>query len=180
MVYSSDTDKLVTGSRTGSMISDNISEQSERGEQYQQQIRRQRQITQRIRQLSKNTTKAEIRSPRNARFQNKEENVSKLSFIDIGLMSGIALIFDISDGLLSLIPAVGNVIVAVTITPVAALTLYLMYKRKGIEFKSTKTLIKFWGSLGISLIPIISILPNYVLNVVLVTLEKKVEEGLQK
>jgi hypothetical protein len=93
-------------------------------------------------------------------------------------MSSVALIFDIFDGLLSLIPGVGNIIIAVTVFPAATLTLYLMYKKRDIEFKSNKVLIKFWGTLCISFIPILSILPQYVLNVVLVSLEKKAEEKL--
>ncbi len=187
--YNASTDKITTGSRTGSASGDIIADQSdfaedtlermgERGEEYKQQARRQRLISQRIRQLDeKDELKGQVRGPRNAKFQ-KTEGVQKLSYVDIATMSGIALIFDVFDGLLSLIPGVGNVIIAVTVFPLATMYLYFAYKKRGIEMRSTKTLIKFWGTLCVSFIPVLSILPQYVLNVILVSLEKKAEEKL--
>jgi hypothetical protein len=94
-------------------------------------------------------------------------------------MSGVAILFDVAGGLLSLLPVVGNAITAVTVFPVATLTLYLMYQKRGIELKSTKALVKFWGTLCIGFIPIISIFPEYLLNVVLASLAKKAEEELK-
>lgn len=190
--YNSKVDKLPVSSRTGSATGDMIADQGdkaedafddiggERGEKYKQQARRQRLANQRMRQLNKEgEAKAALRQPRNAKFQAQEESKSPtLSYADIGFMAGVALIFDVFDGLLSLIPGIGNLVIAVTVFPAATLTLYLMYKKRGIEMKSTKTLIKFWGTLCISFIPILSILPEYVLNVVLISLEKKAEEKL--
>lgn len=189
--YNASTDKINTGSRTGSAAGDMIADQSdfaedtlgemgERGEQYKQQVRRQRLVAQRIRQLDeKDASGSQIRGPRNAKFQ-KSNNEGKqiLSYTDIATMSGIALIFDVFDGLLSLIPVVGNVIVGVTVFPAATLYLFLAYRKRGIKMQSTKTLVKFWGTLLVSFIPIVSILPQYVLNVVLISLEKKAEEKL--
>ncbi len=187
--YNARTDKISVGSRTGSVSGDAIAEQAdlaeetlgERGEQYKQQARRQRLVAQRMRQLAETDKKRtqNVRGPRNAKFQEKKDKEnSKLSYIDIVFMSGVAIIFDIAQGLLSLIPIIGNAITAFTVFPVATFVLYLMYKKRGIEFKSTKTLVKFWGSLCIGFIPIISIFPEYLLNVILVSVEKKVEENL--
>lgn len=191
--YNSTTDKISVGSRTGSAAGDMIADGSdraegdleqigERGEQYKQQARRQRIVVQRMRQLTENDEMRaqNVRGPRNAKFQEKKDKESaKLSNVDIVFMSCVALLFDIAQGLLSLIPVVGNAITAVTVLPAAAFTLYIMYKKRGIEFKSTKTLVKFWGSLCIGLIPVLSIFPEYLLNVILVSLEKKVEEKLK-
>lgn len=190
--YNAITDKINVGSRTGSETGDMIAEQSdraeetlggmgERGEQYKQQVRRQRFIAQRMRQLSeKDELRASVNEPRNAKFQKaKEAEKSKLSYVDIVYMSAVALIFDAAGGLLSLAPVIGNAITAFTVFPAATFVLYLMYKKRGIEFKSTKTLIKFWGTLVIGFIPIISIFPEYLLNVILISVEKKAEEKLK-
>lgn len=185
--------KLPIGSRTGSTTGDLLSEGSdraeeelgdflpeERGEKYRQQARRQRQIAQGIRQITDREDKKNgVREPRNARFQKRDETTKPiLSYVDIGMMLGVAFIFDVVNGILSLIPIIGNAIIAVTVFPLATLYLYFAYKKRGIEFKNTKTLVKFWGSLCIGFIPVLSIFPEYMLNVILISLEKKAEEKL--
>ena len=187
--YNAKTDKINIGSRTGSATGDVLAEQSdraedvlgERGEQYKQQARRQRLVAQRIRQWSEDAdVKNQKRKPRNAVFQDsKKEANQPLSYVDIGTMSAVALFFDLIQGILSLFPVVGNVITGFTVFPVATLSLYLMYKKRGIEFKSTKTLVKYWGSLLIGFIPVLSIFPEYFLNVILMSAEKKAEEKLK-
>ncbi len=194
--YNAQINKLPIGSRTGSAAGDMIAEGSdraeealenigERGEQYKQQARRQRLITQRIRQLSeKDEIKAQIRSPRNSKFQRlAEEKKERISNPDAVFLGVIALFFDVIGGLISLIdvvaPPVGEIINAITTFPAATFTLYLLYKRRGIEFKDTKTLLRFWGSLIIGFVPYLAILPEYLLNVVLVTIATKAEDKIK-
>lgn len=194
--YNARTDKITTGSRTGSVSGDMIANQSdiaeesleqegERGERYKQQARRQRLIAQRIRQFSEtDELKTQIRSPRNSKFQasNKEKG-ERISTPDAFFLGAVALFFDTIGGLISLIdfilPPVGEIINAITTFPLATFTLFLLYKKRGIEFKDTKTLLRFWGSLLIGFIPYLAILPEYLLNVVLVTIATKAEDKLK-
>lgn len=199
MLYMADTpynarvDKIQTSSRTGSSAGDLIASESDRAEQdlqergdiYRQQVRRQRLIAQRIRQFTeKDEIQGQIRKPRNSKFQNSgEDKKERITTPDAFFLGAVALFFDIIGGLISLIdfliPPVGEIINAITTFPLATFTLYLLYKRRGIEFKDTKTLLRFWGSLVIGFIPYLAILPEYLLNVVLVTIATKAEDKIK-
>lgn len=199
MLYMADTpynarvDKIQTSSRTGSSAGDLIAAESDRAEQdlqergniYRQQVRRQRLIAQRIRQFTeKDEIQGQIRKPRNSKFQNSgEDKKERITTPDAFFLGAVALFFDIIGGLISLIdfliPPVGEIINAITTFPLATFTLYLLYKRRGIEFKDTKTLLRFWGSLVIGFIPYLAILPEYLLNVVLVTIATKAEDKIK-
>lgn len=191
-------DNLRTGSRTGSASGDMLAEQGdqaenelgqrgERGEQYKQQTRRQRFMTQRMRELSEKDRAKEnsrVRRPRNERFKNqKEDQPTRFGRSDVIVMSVVALMFDGVGGIISLldfiIPPTGEFINSVTVFPLATLTLYTMYKHRGVEFKDTKVLVRFWGSLLIGFIPIVAILPEYFLNVILVSTVMKAEEKIK-
>lgn len=194
--YNASTDRITTGSRTGPASGDAIAEQAdraeeslqgigERGEQYKQQTRRQRLISQRMRQLSeKDTQKGGLREPRNAKFQkDRDEKTERMPTRDAVFIGVVALLFDGLGGVISLLdlvaPPLGELINTVTIFPMATFFLYFSYKKRGIEFKDAKTLVRFWGSLVVGFIPIIAILPEYVLNVILVTLSTKAEDKLK-
>jgi hypothetical protein len=191
--YNARVDKIQTSSRTGSSAGDLIASESDRAEQdlqergdiYRQQVRRQRLIAQRIRQFTeKDEIQGQIRKPRNSKFQNSgEDKKERITTPDAFFLGAVALFFDIIGGLISLIdfliPPVGEIINAITTFPLATFTLYLLYKRRGIEFKDTKTLLRFWGSLVIGFIPYLAILPEYLLNVVLVTIATKAEDKIK-
>lgn len=199
MLYMADTpynarvDKIQISSRTGSSAGDLIASESDRAEQelqergdiYRQQTRRQRLIAQRIRQFTeKDEIQGQIRKPRNSKFQNSDEaKKERITTPDAFFLGAVALFFDTIGGLISLIdfliPPVGEIINAITTFPLATFTLYLLYKRRGIEFKDTKTLLRFWGSLVIGFIPYLAILPEYLLNVVLVTIATKAEDKIK-
>lgn len=199
MLYMADTpynarvDKIQISSRTGSSAGDLIASESDRAEQdlqergniYRQQVRRQRLIAQRIRQFTeKDEIQGQIRKPRNSKFQNSgEDKKERITTPDAFFLGAVALFFDTIGGLISLIdfliPPVGEIINAITTFPLATFTLYLLYKRRGIEFKDTKTLLRFWGSLVIGFIPYLAILPEYLLNVVLVTIATKAEDKIK-
>ncbi len=186
--------KLSGFSRTGSRAGDVLSEESdwaegvlgqntERGGQYRQQARRQRLVAQRMRMLSEEEVK-KISGPRNAKFKKGDaEQKTKLDRSDIGLLIGVALLFDLIGGVISLVdlvaPPIGELINGVTTFPLATFTLYLMYKKRGIEFKDGKVLVRFWGSLLIGFIPLIAILPEYTLNVILMVVATKAEEKVK-
>jgi hypothetical protein len=191
--YNARVDKIQTSSRTGSSAGDLIASESDRAEQdlqergdiYRQQVRRQRLIAQRIRQFTeKDEIQGQIRKPRNSKFQNSDEaKKERITTPDAFFLGAVALFFDTIGGLISLIdfliPPVGEIINAITTFPLATFTLYLLYKRRGIEFKDTKTLLRFWGSLVIGFIPYLAILPEYLLNVVLVTIATKAEDKIK-
>jgi hypothetical protein len=191
--YNARVDKIQISSRTGSSAGDLIASESDRAEQdlqergdiYRQQVRRQRLIAQRIRQFTeKDEIQGQIRKPRNSKFQNSgEDKKERITTPDAFFLGAVALFFDTIGGLISLIdfliPPVGEIINAITTFPLATFTLYLLYKRRGIEFKDTKTLLRFWGSLVIGFIPYLAILPEYLLNVVLVTIATKAEDKIK-
>jgi hypothetical protein len=191
--YNARVDKIQISSRTGSSAGDLIASESDRAEQelqergdiYRQQTRRQRLIAQRIRQFTeKDEIQGQIRKPRNSKFQNSDEaKKERITTPDAFFLGAVALFFDTIGGLISLIdfliPPVGEIINAITTFPLATFTLYLLYKRRGIEFKDTKTLLRFWGSLVIGFIPYLAILPEYLLNVVLVTIATKAEDKIK-
>jgi len=190
--YNTSTDKITTGSRTGSASGDAIAEQmdqaeesqqgmGERGEQYKQQARRQRLISQRMRQLSeKDTQKGGLREPRNARFKKEgREKTERMPTRDAVFIGTVALLGDCIGGLISLVPIAGEAVNAVTVFPAVTFFLWFSYKKRGIQFSDGKVLVRFWGSLIIGFIPVISIFPEYLLNVILVTLSTKAEDKLK-
>lgn len=176
----------LSGAPRGQGVPENVAENllgldEERGEKYKRQTQRQRLINQRMRALSsKNDSNGSARLPRNAKFQNKDEQKKeRLDSVDIGKLLVVALFFDLISGIMSLIPFIGEVVKGVTTFPLATLTLYTMYKNRGIEFKDGKMLARFWGSILLKFIPIISILPEYTLNVVLVVTATKAEDKIK-
>lgn len=192
--FNQQVDKISTFPRTGSVDGDVISEESDRAEdalanrseEYRRRARRQRLIAQRVRQVQESQgTKLGRNLQAEIEAEEESEGAPKrtLTKIDIGWMLCVAAFFDLIGGLISLIdaiaPPVGEIINGVTVFPIAATTLYFMYKKRGVEFKDTKVLVRFWGSLLIGFIPIIAVFPEYMLNVILVSIGKKAEEKLE-
>jgi hypothetical protein len=195
--YNARTDKINTSTRQRSEAERMIDSQSDqaadilderpRGEEYRKKIEQQRRIAQRLRQLSEKDeiSGGGLRVPRNAKFQNqKEGRIERMPTTDAVFIGAVALLFDTAGGIISLIdfvaPPVGEIINAVTVFPAATLTLYLLYKKRGIVFTDTKTLLRFWGSLLVGFIPYLALLPEYLLNVVLVTIATKAEDRLKR
>lgn len=102
----------------------------------------------------------------------------ELSNTDIGLLLCVALFFDVTEGVFGLIPIAGDLVGDILVEPVATLTLYWMYKRKGIEFKSIRRLGAFWLPIVAKAIPILKFFPDYALDVLLVTGSVKAEQKL--
>lgn len=192
--YNAKVDKISIGTRQKSTAEEMVGNESDRasntlgdlprGEEYRRKIDQQRRIAQRMRQLSEGTNGSVVREPRNAKFQNKtEDKKERMPTTDAVFIGTIALLFDTAGGIISLIdfvaPPLGEIINAITVFPVATFTLYLLYKKRGIEFTDTKTLLRFWGSLLVGFIPYLALLPEYLLNVVLVTIATKAEDKLK-
>ncbi len=96
-----------------------------------------------------------------------EKKKGDFSRTDFFFMMGIAGFYDLLSALLNLIPFIGGVFSSVLVTPVALLNLYIMYSKRGISFKSTKSVMKFGGASLIEFIPVLNFLPGFMLNVVL-------------
>lgn len=93
----------------------------------------------------------------------------RIGKVDYAILMSVAGFFDILSFLLNLIPYVGGVISMVVVTIPGTLTFYILYKKRGVEFKTTKGMLRFWGSSLIEMIPVINILPGFMLNVTLVS-----------
>ncbi len=103
----------------------------------------------------------------NSKVSSARTNGKKTSKIDFVFMLGVAGFFDLLSGLINLIPGIGGVVSTIFITPTGTLTLWFMYKRRGIEFKSAKAVAKFGGASLIELVPVLNIFPGFILNVLL-------------
>jgi hypothetical protein len=94
-------------------------------------------------------------------------NGKKTSKIDFVFMLGVAGFFDLISGLINLIPGIGGFMSTIFITPTGTFILWFMYKKRGIEFKSAKSIAKFGGASLIELVPVLNVLPGFILNVLL-------------
>ncbi len=88
-------------------------------------------------------------------------------------MISMALVFDLITGIINL-TGIGTVLTGI-FSPIPIAFLYYFYRKKGINFKSTKVLVRFWGTILLKLIPVLNIVPEYTLNVLLVTSIERIE-----
>lgn len=99
-----------------------------------------------------------------------------LAASDMQVLLAVAALLDVTDMLANLLPGLGGLIAGLALSGPGALTLWFMYKSKGIEMKSSKSIFRFTLATFISVIPIINILPAHITNVILVTGQSKLEE----
>jgi hypothetical protein len=102
-------------------------------------------------------------------IQNKEPDIS---FGTSFLMLGTAILFDVFQFLVELIPVAGQIL-SILITIVAWATFYLWFKIKGIKFTKTKKF-AFVGGFIIEFIPIINMLPTWTLSIIIMVSKKKI------
>ncbi len=110
----------------------------------------------------------------------QEENSKKISNSSVLLMMVVALIFDVTVGVVNFIGdifGIGTLITDMILVPPITGVLWYMYRRKGIKMGDTKVIVRFWGTILLELIPVLSWLPAYALNVLLVTSVERVERA---
>ena len=98
----------------------------------------------------------------------------------MALLLSVAAIFDASTFIVDLFGdfiGIGTLISSLTITPVGIIVMYLLYRRKGIDFNDSKVLVRFWGSVLLKFIPILDIFPEYMLSVFLVTSVERIKRS---
>lgn len=110
---------------------------------------------------------------------------SKLSFIDMFFMIGVALIYDGIPALFTLVTSpvggVGGVIAGWAIWPFAWLTFFVWFRMKGVKFLGNKwRTASFFGMPFIEFIPLINNLPGWTAMGVVTYLTVKAEEKLAK
>lgn len=94
----------------------------------------------------------------------KQYEFSRTDFIFVLCIAGF---YDLLSFVFNLLPIVGGFISSVFIMPAATLNLFIMYRNRGISFKTPKSILKFGGTSLIELIPVINALPAFMLNVFL-------------
>ncbi|MDQ3089728.1 MAG: hypothetical protein M3Q24_01065 [bacterium] len=103
----------------------------------------------------------------------------KLSQTTSGLMIAVAVFFDAFQLIINLIPVLGQII-SVVIGFFAFLTFYFWFSSKGVKFATPKRGGILGGGFIVEMIPIINMLPAWTLAVVLIILDQKKKELLNK
>jgi hypothetical protein len=127
-------------------------------------------------QLSRSGSNLAKQARLQSRFE--EAKTEPITNSYMALMLSIAAIFDVSTAILEGIGdlvGIGTLIADLTVVPIAPVILYVLYKRKGIDFNDSKVLVRFWGTVILEFIPILNLFPGYVLNVFLVTSVERIE-----
>lgn len=191
--YNARVDKISVGNRKspddqGAQDSQNEENgpEVERGERYKRKNRRFRNIAQNIARIAKSSNQKDLQTAfKESGISDPDAESNKMDVSDIGVLVATSLIFDGLAFIICLldfvVPFLGTIIEKVTIFPLSTLTLYLMYKKRGVNF-SSKILVRFWGSRLIGFIPYLSLLPEYTLGTALIVLSVKAEEltGLKR
>lgn len=93
------------------------------------------------------------------------------------LMVGVALFFDVLNGIVNLIPVAGQIL-SVCITLLAYFLLWIWFASKGVSLASPKRVVQYWGSMLPELVPFFNILPLITLGVFLTVAETKTEDAI--
>ncbi len=187
--YNSKADKLQTGTRHDPDEGYGIPDESEispdliENDRVRRKSIRQARFMQQL-QRKEDGQDAEIRArmPKGVRFAEDQQSVRKFDGTDVALLYVLAAIFDLLSagiGLIDLVlPGIGSMIGAITIIPLGGSIFFFIYQRHGISFRDTKYMIRFFFPLITNLIPVVSILPDFILNVTLIVAATKAEEKL--
>ncbi len=92
--------------------------------------------------------------------QEEQEEKPKISKSDFGLMLSVALFFDLTLGLIQLIPFAGSIF-AMVFNVVPLTLFYIWYTFKGVSFANKKNSVSFLGASLIEFIPVVNILPAW-------------------
>ena len=183
--YNSKKDKVLTGTRADTVSPEPNEEevQEERGDSYRLRNRGKRVIKQKIAQYLNSNPKLKGLNINDLKYTPNEGGVYQLDRVDIGFLVVTSLIFDTAAAVLGLIdyilPPVGTFLERVTVFPVATLTLWFMFKKRGVNFldrAASKKITAFFGTKVIGFIPMISIIPEYVLGTVITIMVLKGED----
>jgi hypothetical protein len=170
--------KMLTGSPED--ITEANRQLEEQEPRYSDQLKRQDLLLRRL-QDRENKRNLQLSRPgsnlgKQARLQSRFEE-AKQSPITNTYMAGmisLALFFDLLTGIINF-TGVGSVVTDIFISPIAIAAFYYFYRKKGIDFGDSKVLVRFWGSVLLKFIPVLNIIPEYTLNVFLVTSVEKIE-----
>lgn len=158
--------------RQQSEVAEKEERQARRQEMYRQQLEAKKQgvaINKRLQNLQK-TQKMQ----NSAAFGDDsvsgdaKQEKAKIGMGSTAILLSIAGFFDLLGFLLNLIPVVGGVVAIIVSTLPGNVTLYILYKKMGIDMNSPKVLKRFLGATTIEAIPVINALPGLTANVILV------------
>ena len=176
--------KMLSGSPED--VDEAISQLSEQDPRYADRARRQDLLLQRL-QDRENRNNIQLSRPgsnlaKQAKLQSKFEEAKQEPITNgyMALLLSVAAIFDASTFIVDLFGdfiGIGTLISSLTITPVGIIVMYLLYRRKGIDFNDSKVLVRFWGSVLLKFIPILDIFPEYMLSVFLVTSVERIKRS---
>lgn len=114
-------------------------------------------------------------------LEGQKPSQPELSSADNFTLMVVAGGFDLASFLANAIfPTVGSVVSSFMIMPIGYLVLYLMYKRRGIDFQMSKLTGKILGGAFIELIPFINALPGFMLSIYLIRKRLEKQKGDQK
>jgi hypothetical protein len=100
---------------------------------------------------------------------------SRISKSTSGLMIAVAVLFDVANGLINLVPIAGQIL-SDFVTIVAYGTFWLWFTILGISMIDPKKALRFFGTGGIEMIPVINALPALTLGVFLTISMVKLED----
>lgn len=184
--YNSKKDKVLVKNSPENILESSFEEtgsETERGEEYKSRNRGRRAIKQKVSQYLGANPKLRGLQIKDLDYTPREGSSYQLSKIDIAFLVGTSLLFDAAGGLLSLIdfvlPPVGTFMEKVTVFPVSTLTLWFMFKKRGVNFldrAATKKLLAFYGTRVVGFIPLLSVIPEYTFSTIFMILVLKGEE----
>lgn len=184
--FNSKTDKVIIKSRPENGTTASSSDETlvpERGEEYRQRNRGRRAIKQRVSQYLETNPRLRGLSAEDLDYTQKKGSSYQLDKVDIAFLVGTSLLFDAAGAVLSLIdfvlPPVGTFLEKVTVFPVSTLTLWFMFKKRGVNFldrMATKKLLAFYGTRAVGFIPLLSIIPEYTFSTIFMILVLKGED----
>lgn len=113
-----------------------------------------------------------------ALLSSSESGGSKTSITtaDYITIFSVAGFFDVASFLINLAPIIGGVAAAVLVTFPGAMITYFLYKIRGIDVSSGKNIVKFFGPMAIEFIPVVNMLPGFILGATLMLGSAKAEE----
>ncbi|MDP3996566.1 MAG: hypothetical protein Q8P86_02640 [bacterium] len=109
--------------------------------------------------------------------EQSEQRKKIIPFVVSAPLLTLAAIFDVVNGLINLIPAVGQTI-SVTVTVIAYMIFGLIFSLMGVRIMTKKRAARFFGPMFIEMIPIINVLPGIFLSVLLTILIQNFESKI--
>jgi hypothetical protein len=100
-----------------------------------------------------------------------------LAASDMTMLLGVAAMLDLTDMCLNAIPVAGGFLATLCVATPGTCIMWFMYKRRGIDMNSNKMMFRFVSAAALAFIPVVNMLPDFILNVTLIIGAMKAEEA---